>query len=102
LPGYPAWLDCCRDTGLWDYEPTKSVYARLMENSVIAHSHVTKSLADAAREHAVVLNISVHERVKEGPGRGTLYNSMLTFIPDGTLVVRQHLITQKLSSLDSG
>src|SRR5258708_1471008 len=27
LPGYPAWLDCCRDVALWDYEPTKRVFA---------------------------------------------------------------------------
>lgn len=19
LPGYPAWLDCCRDVALWDF-----------------------------------------------------------------------------------
>ena len=25
LPGYPAWLDCCRDVALWDHEPTKKV-----------------------------------------------------------------------------
>ena len=33
LPGYPAWLDCCRDVALWDHEPTKKVFARLMDNS---------------------------------------------------------------------
>ncbi len=26
LPGYPAWLDRCRDAGLWDHEPIKSIY----------------------------------------------------------------------------
>jgi predicted amidohydrolase len=86
LPGYPAWLDCCRDMGLWDYEPTKNVYARLMENSVAVPGPVTQALAGAAREHGVVLNISVHERVIQGPGRGTLYNSMLTFGADGKLL----------------
>ena len=34
---------------------------------------------------ALWLNMSVHERVAEGPGRGTLYNTMLTFDADGTL-----------------
>lgn len=86
LPGYPAWLDCCRDVALWDYEPTKRVFARLMENSVAVPGPVTETLGDAAREHAVVLNIGVNERVVEGPGRGTLFNSMLTFGADGALL----------------
>ncbi|HLN97949.1 MAG TPA: carbon-nitrogen hydrolase family protein [Pyrinomonadaceae bacterium] len=86
LPGYPAWLDCCRDMGLWDHEPTKRLYARLAENSVVVPGPITNILGSAARENSIVLNISVHERVAEGPGRGTLYNSMLTFESDGTLL----------------
>lgn len=86
LPGYPAWLDCCRDVALWDRKPTKKVFARLMENSVVVPGPVTEALGEAAREHNLVLNISVHERVIEGPGRGTLYNTMLTFGTDGALL----------------
>lgn len=80
LPGYPAWLDCCRDVALWDHPPVKAVFARLVANSVDVPGPVTEALAAAAREHGVVLNMSVHERV-----RGTLYNAMLTFDADGTL-----------------
>jgi predicted amidohydrolase len=86
LPGYPAWLDSCRDVNLWNSAPVKQVYRRLVENSVVVPGPVTKALAAAARAHGVVLNMSVHERVLMGPGRGTLYNSMLTFGPDGTLL----------------
>ena len=25
LPGYPAWLDVCRDVALWDHAPVKRV-----------------------------------------------------------------------------
>src|ERR1044072_4667294 len=57
LPGYPAWLDCCRDVALWDYPPVKKVFARLMENSLTVPGPVTDALADAAREHEVVINI---------------------------------------------
>src|SRR5262245_18775529 len=86
LPGYPAWLDCCRDYAVWDNPATKKVFARLMANSVVVPGPVTKLLGDAARDHQVVLNITVNERVIEGPGRGTLYNTMLTFDSDGTLL----------------
>ena len=92
LPGYPAWLDCCRDLALWDHEPTKKVFARLMENSVVVPGPVTEALAAAAREHEVVINISVHERIVEGAGRGTLYNTMLTYGEDGVLLNRHRKI----------
>jgi predicted amidohydrolase len=86
LPGYPAWLDCCRDVALWDYKPVKEVFATLMANSVVIPGPATEALSSAAREHQVVLNITVNERVVEGPGRGTLYNTMLTFGTDGSLL----------------
>jgi predicted amidohydrolase len=88
LPGYPAWLDCCRDVALWDHGPVKKVFARLMENSVVVPGPVTDALAETARAHEVALNISVHERVIHGAGRGTLYNTMLTFGRDGSLLNR--------------
>jgi predicted amidohydrolase len=68
LPGYPAWLDCCRDVALWDHEPVKKVFARLMENSVVVPGPVTNALGEAARQHQIVLNIGVHERTAAGPG----------------------------------
>jgi nitrilase len=86
LPGYPAWLDSCRDTSLWDHEPTKNVFARLVENSVVVPSSHTQALASLSMEFGIVLSIGVNERVKEGPGHGTLYNSNLLFNSDGALV----------------
>ena len=86
LPSYPAWLDCCRDYQLWDHTPGKRVFARLAENSVIIPGPVTNVLASTARENGVVLSIGVSERVREGPGRGTLYNTMLTFGADGSML----------------
>jgi len=35
LPGYPAWLDYCSDAALWDHAPSKEVFARLRQNSVV-------------------------------------------------------------------
>jgi predicted amidohydrolase len=86
LPGYPSWLDICRDVAVWDHPPIKRLYAQLLENSVAVPSRTTEALAEAARRHNLTLVIGVHERVGEGGGRGTLYNSILTFGPTGDLL----------------
>lgn len=86
LPGYPIWLDVCRDVALWDHAPVKTVYRRLANESVAIPSDASRTLAGLAREHAVTLVMGVSERVDEGVGRGTLYNSILTFGPDGALL----------------
>lgn len=86
LPGYPAWLDTGRDVARWDHQPMKRLYAQLMDNSVVVPSPVTDELAEAARRHNLTLVMGVHERVAEGAGRGTLYNSILTFGPTGELL----------------
>ena len=89
LPGYPAWLDYCPGAALWNHEPTKRVFARLRRNSVEVPGVETERLGRAAREHGLVLVIGVNERVARGPGNGTLYNSLLIFDADGSLV-RHH------------
>jgi predicted amidohydrolase len=85
LPGYPAWLDVCRDAGLWDHAPVKAAYRRMAEESVAVPGPASDALAAIAAEHGVTLVIGVVERVDEGPARGTLFNSLLTYTPDGRL-----------------
>ena len=86
IPGYPAWLDVCRDAALWDHAPVKRVFARMTENSVVVDGDSGRALGDIARDNKVTLVIGVTERVEAGLGRGTLYNSLLTFGPDGSLL----------------
>ncbi len=86
LPGYPAWLDHCRDAALWDYQPVKRVYGRMAANSVAVPSPTLDRLAEVARETSATLVLGVSERVEQGPGRGTLYNSLITIGPDGQLL----------------
>jgi len=86
IPGYPAWLDVCRDAALWDHAPVKRVFARMAENSVVVAGDSGRALSEMARDHNVTLVIGVTERVDAGVGRGTLYNSLLTFGPDGSLL----------------
>ena len=86
LPGYPAWLDVCRDVSVAGHPPMKRLYARLQENSVLVPGRITEVLGEAARRHQLTLVMGVQERVGGGAGRGTLYNSVLTFGPDGALI----------------
>jgi nitrilase len=86
LPGYPAWLDVCRDVSLWDHEPVKRVFRRMAEESVVVPGPATDALSAAAREAGIVVVIGVTERIDAGPSHGTLYNAALTFDADGRLV----------------
>ncbi|MGH9888049.1 MAG: carbon-nitrogen hydrolase family protein, partial [bacterium] len=84
--GYPVWLDVCRDVALWDHPPVKQVYRRMAEESVVVPGDATNVLAQAANDYAVTLVIGVIERVADGAGQGTLYNTILTFGPNGALL----------------
>lgn len=86
LPGYPAWLDHCPGAALWDHAPTKAVFCRLADESVDVAGDDGAALARIAAAHGVTIVIGVVERVVSGPGRGTLYNSLLTYGPDGALL----------------
>jgi nitrilase len=86
LPGYPAWLDVCRDVALWDHAPVKAVHARMAANAVAVPGLAADALGTIAREARLTLVVGVVERVDVGPGRGTLYNAALTFGPDGALL----------------
>jgi nitrilase len=86
LPGYPVWLDVCRDAALWDHEPTKTVFRRLAAESVDVRGTSGSAIARIASELHIVLVVGVTEQVASGPGRGTLYNTLLTYGPDGSLL----------------
>lgn len=86
LPGYPAWLDACSDAALWDHAPTKAVFRRMAEQSVDVSGESGDALSRIARDLGVTLVLGVTERVAAGPGRGTLFNALLTYGPDGALL----------------
>ncbi len=86
LPGYPAWLDWCRDAALWDHPPVKRVFRRMAEQALTVPGPETAQLGALAREADLVLVIGIIERVTAGPGSGTLYNTLLTFGPTGELL----------------
>jgi predicted amidohydrolase len=86
LPGYPAWVHSCPGAALWNHEPTKQVFARLYENSVIVPDKETDIFSELALRLKIVIVIGVNEKVVSGIGNGTIYNSLLTFGADGVLV----------------
>ena len=86
LPGYPVWLDLCRDAGLWNHPPVKSVFRRLAEESVAIPGPAATALGEIARTCGVTLIMGVSERVDAGAGQGTLYNTILTHGSDGALL----------------
>ncbi|HZI22822.1 MAG TPA: carbon-nitrogen hydrolase family protein [Gemmatimonadales bacterium] len=84
LTGYPAWLDESPEAALWGHPGAKAVFQRLVENSVVVPGPAVDRLAALARELGATLVVGMHERA----GR-TLYNTQLTFGPDGALA-RHH------------
>jgi nitrilase len=85
FPGYPAWLDVCPTAGLWNHEPTKRVFAELRQNSIGIDGPEVEALRQAAHRLGIGIVIGINERVDHGAGQGTLYNSLLTFSPEGSL-----------------
>ncbi|RMG27788.1 MAG: carbon-nitrogen hydrolase family protein [Bacteroidetes bacterium] len=86
LSGYPAWLDHCPEAALWDHPPTKEVFALMYQNSICVPGPETEVLASLARQHQLTLVLGVNERVEEGPGNGSIYNSLLIIGPEGQLL----------------
>lgn len=75
VPTYPDWV--------WHTTPwaDREWYERLYDQSVAIPGPATEALGAAAREASTYLSIGVNER--EG---GTLYNTQLSFGPDGSLL----------------
>ncbi len=81
VPGYPDWVWRTRP---WDATAT-ALYARLLDQAVVADSPACDRLAVTARRLGIWLCVGVTERDQAG---STLYNSLLYFGPDGTLAGR--------------
>ena len=62
LPGYPAWLDVCRDAGLWDHPPVKAVYRRMTEQSVVVDGVSGHELAATGHPAIVLAGRSTRNR----------------------------------------
>ena len=78
IPGYPAWLDLCRDAALWDHAPAKAVFARLAAESVTVPGAAFDALAAIARDADLEpqgVLVAVDPHLQDGldlPARGAL------------------------------
>jgi nitrilase len=86
VPTYPDWI--------WRLTPWElragALYARLFDQAVVVGERATELLGAAARRNGCYVSIGVNER--EGRG-STLYDTQLTFGPDGELVSRHRKLT---------
>ena len=79
VPGYPYWL--------WGGRPEleQQAFAVLWREAIDVPSPATEQLGAAVRDAGACVVIGVNER-ESAYGRGTLYNTLLTFAPDGSLL----------------
>jgi nitrilase len=81
VPGYPDWVWRTRP---WDAHAT-ALYARLLDQALVAGSSAVDLLAETAQRLGIWLCTGASERDEPG---STLYNTLLTFAPDGSLAAR--------------
>ena len=86
LCGYPSWLDHCPNIALWDHEPTKDVFLKMLRSGVAVPSKTTELIGKWAKQYGLTIMVGVNEVVPKGKGNGTIYNSLLLFDPNGHLV----------------
>lgn len=86
LSGYPAWLDYCPGIGFWDSEPMKEVYLKFWNSSISLEEEAFNELLNIAKDNNTCIVIGVNEKVGNGPGNGTVYNSILTISEKGILL----------------
>src|SRR5437763_4476786 len=79
IPTYPDWV--WRGT-VWD-DVAEALYGKLLESSVVVPGPVTETIGEAAAAAGAYVAMGVNEREEHG---GTVYNALLTFGPDGSLL----------------
>ena len=85
FPGYPAWIWRLRPGGDWGV--TDQLHKRLLENAVDLEQDDLQPIRDAADKCKVTVVAGLHER-DGNLSRATLYNTVVTIGPDGSLLNR--------------
>jgi nitrilase len=77
VPGNPLWIDAYP---IWDDDD--AWFALLAANTVEIPGPHSHQLGEIAKRHGIWLVVGVHERERHG---GTIYNTVVTYAPDGEL-----------------
>jgi nitrilase len=85
IPGYPTWIWRLRPGG--DMALSGEIHARLRENAVDIGRGDLQPIQDAAAKHGLTIVIGINELESQYSGT-TLFNSVVTIGPDGTLLNR--------------
>ena len=85
LPGFPIWIERAPGTALWDHQPAKEAFTRLVANAVEAPGSTTAALCAAAAEAGCGVVMGINER-QGGRLSGTLYNTIIYVGEDGRLL----------------
>ncbi len=85
LSGYPSWLDHCPEIAQWNNEATKEVFALMHTNSAAIDGNEMKALCKAAKELNVTLCMGFNEKIINGIGSGTIYNSFVIINEKGEI-----------------
>lgn len=83
LPTYPFWCDA-GTFGKWGHGPSKSLHARLAQNSLVIPSRETDALCRAAREARCAAVLGANELDRPG----SLYNTLLFISAAGEILGR--------------
>jgi nitrilase len=85
VPGTPIWID---SGPIW--EGDEQWYTMLVDQAVVVPSQTTESLGAAARDAGTYVVVGVDEREPHGT---TIYNTILYFGPDGSLLGKHRKLT---------
>lgn len=100
LSGYPAWLDYSTNISQWDAPEMKQAFIQMFESSITVPGVETKEITTLAKKYKMGIVLGINEKVDEGPGNGTLYNTVLIFNEHGKLAVHHRKLmptfTEKL------
>ena len=83
IPGYPTWIWRLRPGGDWDL--SEELHQRLLRNAIDVDSSDLQPLYEAARQHKLSIVCGIEERDNK-LSRSTLYNTVITIGPEGTLL----------------
>ncbi len=86
LCGYPAWLDHCPEIAIWNNEATKEVFMQMHKNSAAVDGEEMKAICSAAKEHHVIICMGFNEKIVNGIGNGTIFNSFVIINEEGKIV----------------